>query len=126
MPFVTAVVPAEVFTDWLAHAPSVSPCRRCAGTAAAATEIVWNGFFFEWVRWQTSTLYWYCADDGLPSATVAMTARDVNMAAARPSAAAARSMLFLIPAPFPSPSLGGLTLPQTGRHSNPNPAPPIE
>lgn len=52
---VVDVEPVVVVT----HAPAVSPWRRCAGTALALTTIVWNGYFFECVRWQTASFpYW--------------------------------------------------------------------
>jgi hypothetical protein len=105
LPLLVPFVAAVVVGAWVGHAPSVSPWRRCAGTALAATEIVWNGFFLECVRWQMRTLYWYCAADGLalPTAAELTTARDAIMAVARPSAEANRSLLLLTPSPFPSP-----------------------
>jgi hypothetical protein len=44
------VVVADVVTVVVViggHGPIVSPCLKCAGTAGAATVMVWNGFFFE-------------------------------------------------------------------------------
>ena len=42
---VAAVVVVVVVVG--AHAPSVSPCARCAATAGLAIVIVWDGFFVD-------------------------------------------------------------------------------
>jgi hypothetical protein len=58
VPVVVVVVPVVVVVVVVVvvpHAPTVSPCRRCAGQALTLIEIVTPGCFTECVLWQIVT-----------------------------------------------------------------------
>src|SRR5262245_55230950 len=57
----------------------------CALTAGAATLITWKGCFFECVRWQSATLYWYWDEPEWPYCDTALTLRASAGAPSTPS-----------------------------------------